>query len=386
MTRSAGLAVFAAAIVIGAGYLLQIGLGRLVAPSEFAFLQETLAFYMMATLPLQPIGSVITKQSAQHDDRLWNDLTRPAFIALALLVALALFVRAGRSSAWNWDASTLLVFACSILTGVAFLIANSLAIGHLDFLGSTVIQGLQAFLRLGLALPLVFWGTGARGLWLATAVANGGAALCARWRLAGAPGSQKVHTPLPARTRVDVAIAVSCYAGIAVLTQIDLVYARRFVPEAPTYAGAALLGKLVFYLPAAASTVALPMLARAGADGAAVLKRAIVLVAGCSLLCFVGVAVLGQWVAARLLGHEYAGSGPYIVLSGSAMLPYALVNLFAAASLNAGRVRLAIASLAAAVVVAVVAASGAVSLSGLAGVLACAGGALAAVGWLDTRG
>jgi hypothetical protein len=334
MTRSAGMAVLAAVIVIAAGYFLQLGLGRAVAPAEFAFLQETLAFYMMAMLPLQPIGAVIIKQS-----------------------------------------------------GIAFLITNSLAIGRLDFVGSTIVQTTQALLRVGLALPLVWCGTGARGLWCATAIANGSAALCAKWRLAGAKSSREVHPPIPARMKLDFAIAVCCYAGIAVLTQIDLVYARRSFPEVTTYGGAAVFGKLVFYLPAAASSVALPMLAwaKGSADSARVMKKAVAVVGVFSLVCFAGVALFGQFVAGILLGPAYAGTGPYITMSGFAMLPYSLVNLFASASLNAGRVRLAIASPIAATAVTVLAASGAVSIPGLTASLALSGVALALIGWLDTR-
>ena len=385
MTRSAGVAVLAALVVIGAGYLLQLGLGRTVLPAEFAFLQETLAFYMMATLPLQPIAAVVTKQAARHDDQFWSNLTHPTFIALPLLVTLALLAWTGRSHGWDWNASTLLSFALAVVTGVAFLITNALAVGRLDFVGSTLIQTTQASVRLGLALPLVWWGAGARGLWCATALANGGAALCARWRLSGAKADAEVHLPIPARTKQDFAIAASCYAGIAILTQIDLIYARRSFPAATTYAGAALFGKLVFYLPAAASTVVLPMLARArtGADNARVMKTAIGVVGGFSLLCFAGVAVLGQWVAGHFLGPAYSASHPYITLSGLAMLPYALVNLFASASLNAGRVRLAMSALAASVGVVVVAALGAVSLLGFAVLVALAGVALAVIGWLD---
>ena len=385
MTRSAGVAVLAALIVIGAGYLLQLGLGRSVLPAEFAFLQETLAFYMMATLPLQPIAAVVTMQAARHDDQFWSDLTRPAYIALPVLAALALLVLAGRGHGWDWSASTLLSFALAIVTGIAFLITNALAIGRLDFVGSTLIQGTQASLRLGLALPLVWWGAGARGLWCATALANGSAALCARWRLSGAKADAEVHQPIPARTRRDFAIAAACYAGIAVLTQIDLVYARRSFPEATTYAGAALFGKLVFYLPAAASTVALPLLARAKTDpdNARVMKMAIGVVGGFSLICFAGVAVLGQWAAARFLGPAYSGSGPYITLSALAMVPYALVNLFASASLSAGRAHLAMAALTASVAVVVVAALGAVSLLGFAVLVALTGIALAVIGWFD---
>src|ERR1700730_6530616 len=152
MTRSAGMAVLAAVIVIGAGYILQLGLGRAVVPAEFAFLQETLAFYMMAMLPLQPIGAVIIKQSARHDDQLWNNVTRPSLITIPLLATVALFVSAERGTAFDWDASTLLIFALSVVTGIAFLITNSLAIGRLDFVGSTIIQTTQALLRVGLAL------------------------------------------------------------------------------------------------------------------------------------------------------------------------------------------------------------------------------------------
>ena len=380
------MAVLAAVIVIGAGYILQLGLGRAVVPAEFAFLQETLAFYMMAMLPLQPIGAVIIKQSARHDDQLWNNVTRPSLITIPLLATVALFVSAERGTAFDWDASTLLIFALSVVTGIAFLITNSLAIGRLDFIGSTIIQTTQALLRVGLALPLVWCGTGARGLWCATAIANGSGALCARWRLARAKSNREVHPPIPARMQLDFAIAVCCYAGIAVLTQVDLVYARRSFPEVTTYAGAALFGKLVFYLPAAASSVALPILARAaaGADSARVMKSAIVVVGGFSLVCLAGVALFGQFIAGYLLGPAYAGSGLYITMSGLAMLPYPLVNLFASASLNAGRIALAISTIIAAMVVAVVAASGAVSLPGLTTLLAVCGVALAIIGWFDT--
>jgi len=387
MTRSAGIAVFAAVIVIGAGYLLQLGLGRAVVPAEFAFLQETLAFYMMATLPLQPIAAVATKQSAHNAAQFWSDLTRPSVIVFSLLVTLAVFAWAGGGNSLDWDPSTWVIFALAVVTGIAYLITNALAIGRLDFIGSTIIQTTQASIRLGLALPLVLWGTGARGLWCATALANGSAALCAKWRLSGAKPAGEAHESIPPRTKLDLAIAVSCYAGIALLTQFDLVYARRSFPEATTYAGAALFGKLVFYLPAAASTAALPMLARAkaGADGMRVLRRATVLVGGFSLLCLLGVGTFGQWIAGLLLGPEYARSGQYITISGLAMLPYSLVNLFAAASLNAGRVRLAIASLIAAIAVAVLAACSALTLPGLAGLLALCGVALAIIGWFDTR-
>ena len=171
------------------------------------------------------------------------------------------------------------------------------------------------------------------------------------------------------------------------LTQIDLVYARRHFPEVTTYAGAALFGKLVFYFPAAASSVALPMLARARAavDSATVLRRATALVGGSSLLCFAGIAVFGHVIASRLLGPAYVGSGPYITVSGIAMLPYPLVNLFASASLSAGRLRLAVSSIVTAALVATVVVSGAASLVGLAALLAVCGVALAGIGWFDTR-
>jgi len=380
------MAVLAATIVIVAGYVLQLGLGRSVPPAEFAFLQETLAFYMMAMLPLQPIGAVITKQSARRDDRLWNNLTHRSVLVFSLLTTIALFVSTGRGSARQWDPSILLTFALAVVTGIAFVIANSLAIGHLDFVGSTIAQTIQAMVRLGIALPLVWWGTGARGLWCATAIANLGAALCAKWRLASTRSIGEPHEPIPARMKLDFAIAVCCYAGIAVLTQVDLVYARRHFPEATTYGGAALFGKLVFYLPAAASSVALPLLARSRgtADAGRVVTRAVTLVGICSLLCFAGVAGFGEFVAARVLGEAYAGAGRYITMSAFAMLPYPLVNLFVAASLIAGRVRLAVSSLAAGIVVAVVAVSGATSLLGLAALVAMCGATLSVIGWLDT--
>src|SRR5437899_4995513 len=166
------MTLLAALFVIGAGYFLQLGLGRTVVPAEFAFFQETLAVYIMAMLPLQPIAAVVTKQSALHQDRLWSDVTRPWLIAITLLAAVAVFVSAGRGNALGWDASTVLMFAFSVLTGIAFLITNSLAIGRLDFIGSTIVQTIQALLRVALALPLVWSGTVPAGLCCATALAN----------------------------------------------------------------------------------------------------------------------------------------------------------------------------------------------------------------------
>lgn len=386
MKRSAGLAVLGGVVVIVGGYVLQLGLGRAVVPAEFAFLQETLAFYMMAMLPLQPIAAVVTKQAALRRDGLWSDLTRPWGIAALVASSLAVLVLSGRGGAVDWDHATLVVFVLSVLTGVALLIANSLVVGRLDFLGSTLVQTLQASLRVALGLPLVLWGTGARGLWCATAIANGSAALYARRRVAGSARGDP-HVAIPAPVKRDFLISVCCYAGIAVLTQVDLVYARRSFPEITTYAGAALFGKLVFYLPAAASTVALPLLSRAqpGADAARVLKEAVALLGAFSLSSFAGLAFFGGTVAGRVLGPAYAGSGQYVILSGLAVLPYGLVNLFASASLAAGRLRFAIASLTGAMAMAVVAATGSLSLPAFAGSLAGVGFVLAIVGWLDAR-
>lgn len=379
--------MLAAIVAIGAGYLLQVGLGRAVAPLEFAFLQETLAFYLIAMLPLQPIGAVVTRQSARHEDQFWIDLTRPSLIVVTLVIAMGSFIWSGRRNGAHWDVPTLATFGASVATGVAFLIINSVAVGHLDFVGSTFIQTTQASVRLALALLLVWWGAGARGLWLATAIANGGAALLGKWRLARTVRDPDTRAPIGRRTRRDLAIAACCYAGIAVLTQIDLIYARRVYPEASTYAGAALFGKLTFYLPAAAASVALPMLARGRgtADRAAVMRNAIRLVAAFSLCCFAGLAAFGGLVAGRLLGPLYGQSGWYIQISALAMLPYGLVNLFASASLEGGRVRLAIGSLVVAIGVALVARAYAVSLGALAAEVALGGTVLAFIGWLDTR-
>jgi O-antigen/teichoic acid export membrane protein len=387
MKRSAGLAMLGGVVVIVGGYVLQLGLGRSVIPAEFAFLQETLAFYMMAMLPLQPIAAVVTKQAALHQDGLWSDLTRPWAIAALAVLSLTVMVLAGRGGAVDWDHATLVIFVLSVATGVALLIANSLAVGQLDFLGSALVQTLQASLRVALGLPFVLWGTGARGLWCATAIANGSAALYARRRVAGSSRTREPHVALAAPMKRDFAIAVCCYAGIAVLTQIDLVYARRSFPEITTYAGAALFGKLVFYLPAAASTVALPLLSRAqpGADVERLLKEAAALLGALSLSSFAVLVFVGGTVAGRVLGPAYARSGQFVLLSGLAVLPYGLVNLFASASLAAGRLRFATASLAGAIAMAIVAATGSVSLPAFAGSLAGVGLVLAIVGWLDAR-
>lgn len=383
MMRSAGLAVLASMVVIGAGYLLQLGLGRAVVPAEFQFLQESLAFYMISMLPLQPIASVITKQSAQRSDGLWNDVTPPWLIG-ALMAATAGPFASARGSAPDWDASTLSAFLLAVFTGIALLITNAVVLGRLDFAGSAVVQTIQASLRLGLAIPLVWHGAGGRGLWCATALANGSAALCAKWRSSGTRLGLPVRASIPSRTLPDLAIAIACYAGLAVLTQIDLIYARRAAPEVETYAGAALFGKLVFYLPAAAASVSLPLLARVDEreDGARILKRASKLVIGIAALSFTGVALCGQFLAGHLLGPVYARSGPYILISALAVLPYSLVSLFASASLASGRIRLAVASVAAVVVITVAAATGALSLVGFDGLVAFLGAVLIWIAWL----
>lgn len=388
MRRSAGVAVLGAIITIAAGYLLQVGLGRAVIPAEFQFLQESLAFYMISMLPLQPIGAVVTKQSSRHDEGVWSILVQPWLIVFMLTVAATTFAMTSGGHARDWDAPTLILFALSVSTGIALVIANAVVIGRLDFVGSTVIQTMQASLRVGLGLPLVWCGTGGRGLWCATAIANGSAALCAKWRLSGmhVPRAPRPLTPL--RTKRDLPIAMTCYAGVAVLTQIDLIYARRAFPAVQIYAGAALFGKLVFYLPAAASSVALPMLgaARTSVASARVLRDGVRLVSALAGGCFAGLALFGQFFAGNLLGEAYARSGGYIMLSAVAMVPYSLVSLFASASLDAGRIRLAFFSIVVASVIAAIALSGALSLSAMAAAVFVAGVVLAIVGWIDTRG
>src|SRR5438874_2987572 len=103
MTGKAGLAVVAATFVLAVGYLLQLAMARIVLPADFAFLQESLALYMMAMLPLQPIGAVVTKQAARHESRLWSDVTRPSFVAFSLLLTIVVFVSTRVATPFGWD-------------------------------------------------------------------------------------------------------------------------------------------------------------------------------------------------------------------------------------------------------------------------------------------
>lgn len=121
--------------------------------------------------------------------------------------------------------------------------------------------------------------------------------------------------------------------AIAFPGSFDVVIVRHFFPaqEAGHYAGAALLGRVVLFLPLAVSVVLFPKYARASAlgnSGRWLLYRGLGITAVISGVAALGLALLPGLALSLLLGDQYVAARSLVPLYVSAMFLFSLVVVF----------------------------------------------------------
>ena len=135
----------------------------------------------------------------------------------------------------------------------------------------------------------------------------------------GAPGAPPRALP----TLHDVVVAASGLLALLVLANLDVLLARNVLTgdESGRYSAGAVLAKAAFWLPQAVAVVVFPRLSDPE-GGTALLRRAVLVVAGLGGLEVAGCLVLARPVLELTFGRSYgslSGIAPLWVLQGAAL-------------------------------------------------------------------
>ncbi|HST67006.1 MAG TPA: oligosaccharide flippase family protein [Mycobacteriales bacterium] len=269
--RTATAGGIAAAVGTTAANVLSYGLSlagaRLLAPADYGVLVALLAVTLVASVPalaLQAVVAVRVVRAAGDGHRVTASSVGLGLAAAAAMVALGL-------------AATPVLERFLDLSGPAAVVWVALAVGATTVLAvlQGVAQGRQDFHRLALILVVYAAARVAGGIagllvfgsvagTLAGVAAGVTASVAVAWVLTG--------RPRPARGGWQVRellVACQALAGLYLLTNLDPVLARHYLPatEAGLYGAGAVLAKAAFFLPQAVVLVLFPRLASSPRPG-----------------------------------------------------------------------------------------------------------------------
>jgi O-antigen/teichoic acid export membrane protein len=213
-------------------------------------------------------------------------------------------------------------------------------------IGTSYLQGLQRFARLGLVLSigglsrlvfgilLVLLGLGVSGALTANILAFIPMIFFfyhPLMKIIRIPSTETVekHTKEILAFSLPVSLA---FLGNAGIMNLDLILVKHFFsPEsAGEYAAAVVLGRTILYFPGALVTAMYPMVAEAQTlqkDSYGILKKCLVLafiLSGCSLILF---AVFPVFLIRILFGHQYSVAGQMLPFYALAMMALTLSSI-----------------------------------------------------------
>lgn len=326
-----------------ANYLYQFFMGRSLSPSDYGALNALLSVFMVTAVPAGTILTVtarhVSQYKAENDDNKIADLLQWAWKHMLPIAALCVLAFA--------SLSPMLSRFLQIPSKTPILIIGALlALSLLAPLNLGALQGLQAFgqlgmniglgglLRLTFGVLLVFMGFGLNGALFATLLA-----VLTVLAVSFLPLKRffSSSTERPQRARGGEILYGSLpvmfgYLCFMVLTNADLILVKHYFSpaEAGEYAAAAVLGRIVLFLPGAITIAIFPIVSELhtlNQDPLGILKK------GLWLTGLLSGVTAGLYLVAPglpltiLFGPRYHDAAPLLQLFGIAMLPYALINV-----------------------------------------------------------
>ncbi|MBI3392742.1 MAG: oligosaccharide flippase family protein, partial [Nitrospirae bacterium] len=228
------------------------------------------------------------------------------------------------------------VLLAGLIVGVGLIVPVNLGVfqGLQSFAAFGILLGLSGVLRLAAGIVLVSIGAGLLGALGASVVSSalilaGSLALLAS-RLRNSGAARTKAPPLPAgRLRSVVPVAAGMLL-FSILTNLDMILVKHFFgpEEAGRYAGAAILGRALLYLPTAIAMALYPMVAEAETlqgDSRVILRRGLRLTAFLTAAALVPYVLFPDLLLRILLGPAFVSAAPLVRLFGLAMAPFTLV-------------------------------------------------------------
>lgn len=351
MVRGGSVLGMSMLLANGGNYALNLYLGRVMTPAEFAdaSLMVTLLFTLTSVaLCLQLVASRFVARSDQlgfsgDADALVRRLRRIALLA-GLLTAAVLVLGA---PFWSGVFRTLSPWPFVLLgAGVPFWLVQAVGRGVLQArlrFGTLAASFLvEMVTRVGLGVLLVAAGFGVHGATVALSVS---------FLVTCAVVSRAVRSPRgPTGPGVDgsevrayAALVSVMLAGQIIANTSDVLVAKAVLApsEAGVYAAVALVGRAVFFLAWSVATVVFPVVVRrhvAGRGSGRLLRGGMLAVGAIGATCSLGAAWIGGPLLGVVLGPAYGQLSGALAAYAAVTTLFALGNLVASVRLSEGRV------------------------------------------------
>lgn len=333
-----GLLLFAALTVVNtSNFLFHVAISRRLDPSDYGGLGALLGLLLVLAVPVGALQMAITRKVAAHrasngepsgqdgatvpqvivgpllaEAVIWGSLVAGGLVLVAPLLRVFLHLPTLASA---------VMVGVYVLPATIGLVPKAVLLGQLRFRLVAVAMLAGAATRLVLGMVLVEKGAGIDGAMGATVlgeVVTAAILLPALRALVRGPDHVE---PLRVRWR-DASGALLAFTGFWVLTSVDTVLARHFLPreESGLYAAAATGARSAMFFSAAVSIIAFPRFAEGhgGPRARAALVQALAVVGVLSFGASAVTLVAPDFVVGVLFGDTYRGSAAVIGILGVA--------------------------------------------------------------------
>lgn len=311
LLRAGALVGVATAVANACAYAFTAVAARALGPGDFGAVGALLAVVLVASVPALALQAVAARRTAvsppEAGDGLDRVLLRTAFRlgagVAAVVAATTPFLQAYLRLD---DPSSVLWLALSLWPLTVVHAVQGLLQGRERFAALSAVFVLAGALRLVAGVLVVLAGGEVAAVLAATAVGYAAAAAASVVLVLRPERSDADRRTAERGVGVETATAALGLLGLILLTNVDVLLARRHLPprESGLYAAGAVFAKVAFWAPQAVVVLAFPTLA--SGRSATVLRTALVAVGGCGAVLVVGAALLGPLAVRLVFGEEYA--------------------------------------------------------------------------------
>jgi O-antigen/teichoic acid export membrane protein len=336
--RAGAILSFATIVLNGAAYLYNVACIRYLGSEIYIDVAAMLALFALVSIPLGSIQSLLAREVAQLQSPtavgglLRRGLAISAAIGLGLVLVGALLSDSISEVLNIASRDTVLAGISAFFFAIVAAVLYGFLQGGLRFTALGVTFAVSGLARPILVVPALLLGFGAVGALLVNTLAGGLAVLIALyalrdvWRVEG-----RVEAPRLDRRQMVVLLLGSL--AFASLTNVDILLAAYFLPKdvAGVYAAAALVGKIVLFLPSALVTVLLPKAASRAAAGLTsekILLASAAVTAALTLFATAMLALVPESLLVWAFGGDFRAATDLLGWFGLAMTAAALVAVY----------------------------------------------------------
>lgn len=337
VARSSGV-MFIATILAGAfSYIYQVYMGRALGPEEYAIFGALFAIFYMISVVTQTISTSITRfvstlrgEGKEIGVFVLGSLKRTSVLGFASALLFLAFSGAISSALKINDAKPVAILALILFLSWSQPVFGGALRGIQRFkaLGSVSVS--NSFLKLLSGVLLVSLGLGIVGALLGVALGVLAALLISFFLIAPYLKKNNPHEPEISYSSLytyslPVMLAMFC---MSVPANLDVILAKYFFSalDAGLYTSASVLGKIIFFFPAAVYAVMFPMITERhvrGENSINVLKKSLIytaILSGSAALIY----LLFPQLVLKVFGSSYVSALPLVAPYGLTMFFFSL--------------------------------------------------------------